>query len=71
MTLFCTQKTALLLAYSDAATAYSEAVAELHDRSGTIPIHEYDGLARVAKERRAASENARLAMDAHVLQHGC
>ena len=50
MTLFCAQKTALLFAYSDAATAHSDAVAELRDRSGTIPKHEYDGLARIAKE---------------------
>ena len=71
MTTLCTAKTALLLTYSDAAKRYCEAVTELDDRLGTISKDEADRLYRVAEDHRASSENARLAMEEHVREHGC
>jgi len=67
----CAAKIALLLAYSDASKTYSNAILYLHDCVGTLTKPEYEGLSRVAEERRAAAEVARLEMEAHISQHGC
>ena len=62
MTNLCPEKTALLLAYSDAVRRYSEAVKKLHDGHGTVSKHEAGQLVATADEHRVTSENARLEM---------
>ena len=71
MTSSCTGKTALLLAYSDSAREYSEAVTELHERIGAVPRKEYERMHRQTEDARLSVENARMVMEDHVRQHGC
>ena len=71
MTAPCTEKIALLLTYTEAAKSYCEAVTELHDMIGTIDSPEYHRLHRIAEEARLSVETARVAMELHVVEHGC
>jgi len=50
MTAPCTEKTALLLDYTNTAKAYCEAVMELHDKIGSGDRGEYDGLYQIAEQ---------------------
>jgi hypothetical protein len=71
MTSSCTEKTALLLTYSDSARQYSEAVTELHERIGRLPRKEYQRMHRQTEDARLSVESARMLMEEHVRQHGC
>jgi hypothetical protein len=67
----CPVKTDLILAYSDIAKIYCEAVTQLHDRINVASKQECDELMQQADETRFASEKARLAVENHINQHGC
>ena len=71
MTAQCTEKTALLLDYTNSAKAYCEAVMELHEKIGSGDRVKYDGLYQIAEVARLSVETARVKMEIHVKQHGC
>ena len=67
----CSEKAALLLAYSDEARRYSDAVTELHERLDGRNHRDYATLQQAAEQARVGVERARDSMDRHVNQHGC
>jgi hypothetical protein len=67
----CEEKTRLLLEYSNATDAFSIAVQELRKKIGTSSREEHQRLERVTLEARVKSEQARLALEEHVVTHGC
>ena len=67
----CSERSQLVLNYSDSTKRYSDAVTELNSAVGSVPRTEYERLYRIAEESRVESEHARLTMEMHVSQHGC
>ena len=67
----CSERSKLVLQYSDSTKRYSDAVTELNSAVGKVTRTEYERLYRIAEETRVASEYARLTMELHVSQHGC
>jgi hypothetical protein len=67
----CPEKTRLLNEYSEATQQFSESVAVLQARMGTAPKDEYNRLLRLSEANRVKSEQARLNMERHVVEHGC
>ena len=67
----CEEKSALLQAYNDATRWFSDRVAALNAKIGVTPKHEYDTLERDVEDARLASEQARIAYERHVADHGC
>jgi hypothetical protein len=58
----CNDKAALVLAYTNAAKQYSDAVTDLHERMSTISKTEYHKLYDIAETARETVEAARLAI---------
>jgi hypothetical protein len=67
----CEEKFRLLRAYNDATRGFSERVAALNAKIGVTPKHEYDLLERGVEDARLTSEQARIAFERHVVDHGC
>lgn len=67
----CPDKETLTAKYSAAAHMFSDAVAELQRKMGTVSKSQYGALLRRADEARVRSEQARLAMEQHTAVHGC
>ena len=67
----CGEKTRLLSEYCAATDAFLTAVQELRKRIGTSPGEEHQRLERITLEARMKSEQARLALEQHVVTHGC
>jgi hypothetical protein len=67
----CKERTLLLNVYRTKVAAYSAAVDDLSVTRDKIPKEDYDLLAAVMEQARAASEVARLALDRHTQAHGC
>ena len=67
----CELKTELLVAYQQAATLYSKAVANLVKGVGAARRSEYDRIKIAAENARLAAEQARTDFEAHTLEHGC
>jgi hypothetical protein len=67
----CEDKTALLHVYNDATHKFSDRVAALHAKIGVTPKHEYHLLERSVEDARLTSEQARIAYERHVADHGC
>jgi hypothetical protein len=67
----CGEKTRLVEEYSMATQAFTRAVQELRRKIGTSPREEYKRLERISLEARLKSEQARLALEQHVVAHGC
>ncbi len=67
----CGEKNRLLVEYSAATDAFSTAVQELRKRIGTSSREEHQRLERVTVEARVKSEQTRLALEEHVVTHGC
>jgi hypothetical protein len=67
----CEEKTRLTAGYEAATGKFAAAVTELQRKTGTSPKKEYARLNRAANEGRMKSENARLAVEAHIVAHGC
>lgn len=67
----CKEKERLVNEYEAATEHFSEAVAALQDKIGTMPKEEYQRLDRAADEQRMKSEQARLALEQHIAAHGC
>jgi hypothetical protein len=67
----CEEKFKLLRAYDDATRGFSDKVAALNAKIGVTPKHEYDLLERDVEDARLTSEQARIAYERHVADHGC
>ena len=67
----CEEKARLVRLYNVATVGFSAAVKELNRRIGTSPKEEYERLTRISNEARVQSEQARLALERHIADHGC
>jgi hypothetical protein len=67
----CEEKRRLLAEYEVATAGFSAAVTQLQRKMGTSLKAEYDRLQRASDEARMKSEQARLALEQHVVAHGC
>jgi hypothetical protein len=67
----CEERSRLLQAYNDATREFSERVSALNARIGVTQKHEYELLERAAEDARLKSEQARIAYERHVADHGC
>jgi hypothetical protein len=67
----CEQKRRLLADYDAATRTFSENVSALNRQIGTSSKEAFDMLRRSVDEARVKSEQARLALEAHVASHGC
>jgi hypothetical protein len=67
----CTHKEQLAQAYKATTARFAEAVAQLQRQIGTSSRSEYERLQRASDEARVKSEQARLALEQHVITHGC
>jgi hypothetical protein len=70
-TVGCEEKSRLLQSYNDATREFSDKVSALNARIGVTPKHEYDLLERASEDARLKSEQARIAYERHVADHGC
>jgi hypothetical protein len=57
--------------YEAATSSFSGAVKELRRKIGTSPKEEYKRLERISNEARVKSEQARLALEQHIVAHRC
>lgn len=67
----CEEKKRLAAEYEATTARFAESVRELNRKMGTSPKSEYDRLQRASDEARIKSEQARLALEQHVADHGC
>ena len=67
----CDEKARLLKGYQATTEKFSDAVTALQQMRGTLPLTEYQRLQRLANEARLKSEQARLALEEHVVSHSC
>jgi hypothetical protein len=67
----CEQKRRLLAEYDSTTSAFSACVSDLNRQIGTSSRDAYEQLRRSVDEARVRSEQARLALEAHVAQHRC
>ena len=67
----CAEKRLLLKAYQLATASFSNQLTMLHERIGTTARDEYESLRRAVDAERVRSEQARLALEHHVADHGC
>ena len=67
----CEQKRRLLAEYDSTTRTFSACVSDLNRQIGTSSREAYEQLRRSVDEARVRSEQARLALEAHVAQHGC
>jgi hypothetical protein len=67
----CEEKARLANTYEAATAKFSEAVKDLRRKIGISAKEEYVGLERAANEARLKSEEARLALEQHTVDHGC
>jgi hypothetical protein len=67
----CPTKTILLVTWQNAAQLYSQAVAVLTRKIGTISKDEYQKLAQAAEDARKKALKAQVDLEAHTVEHGC
>jgi hypothetical protein len=67
----CEEKPRLLGDYDAATAAFSESVSALNRQTGTSSREAYEQLRRSVDDARVKSEQARLALEAHVNDHRC
>jgi hypothetical protein len=67
----CEVKRSLLDAYDTETAAFAASVSLLHQKLGTSSKDQYEALRRSVEVARVRSEQARLALEAHTLQHRC
>ncbi len=67
----CPTKERLLEEYDRATEKYLKALHELRANMATSAKAVYDRLLRASEDARALSEQARIALERHVAQHGC
>ena len=67
----CEVKRDLLDAYDTETAAFAASVSLLHQKLGTSSKEQYEVLQRAVEVARVRSEQARVALETHTLQHGC
>jgi hypothetical protein len=67
----CPAKLTLLVAWQNAAQVYSQAVAELTRKIGTVSKAEYEKLSHAAEETRNKALQAQADLEAHIVEHRC
>ena len=67
----CDEKKKLSRELEDAAMAYGLALRNLSTQMAVVPKKQYDALRSHADELRLLSESARLALERHLVGHGC
>jgi hypothetical protein len=67
----CPIKTALLVAWRNAAESYSKTVSELSRQIGVVSKEDYGRLKQAAEEARRRSIEAQAKLDEHIHEHGC
>lgn len=67
----CQEKKRLAAEFEATTARFAESVRDLNRKMGTSPKSEYDRLERASDEARVKSEQARLALEQHVADHGC
>jgi hypothetical protein len=67
----CEEKVRLAKEYDSATAAFSEVVKGLNRKIGTSPKEEYKRLERISTDARVKSEESRLALEQHIVAHGC
>ena len=67
----CEEKGRLLQAYNDATREFSERVAAMNAKIGITQKKDYELLERAVEDARLKSEQARIAYERHVADHGC
>lgn len=67
----CEEKTALFVAYQQAAELYANAVAELISKMGLLPKNDYETLSTATEQARHLSLYAKERLECHIAAHGC
>ena len=67
----CAEKANLLNEYDTAAAEFSRTVTVLNRRMGVMTHDEYIRILQFSEQARIRSEQARLALERHVSEHGC
>ena len=67
----CEEKMRLVSEFEAATKKFAEAVSELQYKMGTSQKADYERLGHATDEARVKSEQARLALEQHVVAHGC
>lgn len=67
----CLEKANLLNDYDTAAAEFSRTVRVLNQKMGVMSKEEYVRILRFSEQARIRSEQARLALERHVAEHGC
>ena len=67
----CEEKRMLLETYQSSTEKYSAAVKELHQKMSTLPKPDYETLYQTTEALLQDVAAARIALQAHVREHGC
>ena len=67
----CAEKERLHRDYSVAVSDYQRAFAVMSERVGMLKKGEYENIRSYIEKAREKSEDARLALDRHIAEHGC
>jgi hypothetical protein len=67
----CPEKVSLVAAYFHATSNYQRSVATLNRFIGTIQKAEYENIREWTEKARTDADSARLALEAHIAEHGC
>ena len=67
----CEEKGRLTLEYQVATETFSQSVNDLRQKMGTSSQEEFERLKRITEEWRVHSQEARLALERHVVAHNC
>ena len=67
----CEEKKRLLQWYEELEVSLGKTLTALNQQAGTVSRNEYDALRLSVEIARMEVERARIAFDAHVLEHKC
>jgi hypothetical protein len=68
---YCKERAAILLIYARAVSAYADSIAALRKHLPNLGRSEFERLYEAAERKRAAAEDARLALEHHIREHQC
>ena len=67
----CEEKVRLMSEYTTATSEFSRTLNTLYRDMGVLRKAEYDRIRGFIEKARTRSETARIALERHILQHGC
>jgi hypothetical protein len=67
----CAMKKDLGDVYRAATAEYNRTVAVLTRRAGVLSREQYHSIRAASERARLRAESARVALDSHILEHGC